>query len=52
MSEPQPETVREQIVIDRDPRRRNSLKDDPVVATIEVPPKATSSGWGDMSWTR
>lgn len=24
----------------------------PVVATIEVPDRATSNGWGDMSWTK
>jgi hypothetical protein len=23
-----------------------------VILRIEVPPKATTSGWGDMSWTK
>lgn len=24
--------------------------DDPIGSRIEVPPRAQSSGWGDMSW--
>jgi hypothetical protein len=47
-------TVTEPLVVDVDPRRPGSRqkKDHPVIVRIEVPPKATSSGWGDMSWTR
>lgn len=44
--------MKETIVVDRDPRPGKVLthRDTPVTATIEVPEKATSSGWGDMSW--
>lgn len=37
------ENVTEPVVVDIDP-------EGPVVEQIEVPPKAVSHGWGDMSW--
>ena len=44
--------VSEPLVIDIDPDPRKRHKSHPVIVRIEVPPKATSSGWGDMSWLK
>lgn len=42
--------VSEPRVIDDDPDRMKPWKVRPVIVRIEVPPKATSQGCGDMSW--
>lgn len=45
------ETVTEPLVVDYEPQP-GIRPPTPVVLTIETPPKGTSHGWGDMSWTR
>lgn len=44
----------EPLVIDPDePPKKSSRKGVPVVVVLDdVPPRAQSSGWGDMSWTK
>jgi hypothetical protein len=42
--------AKDKIVIDHDPDDRG--KEKPVTVTIDTPDRATSKGWGDMSWLR
>ena len=44
--------VSEPILVDIDPRKSRRVKAQPVIMRIDVPPKATSKGWGDMSWLK
>lgn len=40
----------ELLVIGYDPGEEPGDEPVPVIVSIDVPPRATSKGWGDMAW--